>query len=300
MEVILTIGIPASGKTTWARNYAKDDPNTVIVSRDDIRAAHGFTYDLPKEQIAKNEAFVTKVQHNQIEAALQDGMNVIVADTNINSKFRNKLIKFCHEHGADVVLIPFPIPLDEAIVRDNKRPDRVGADVIVRMYNDLQSSNIDADYEEHPAPVFEPYSHATGDRYKPSAIVVDIDGTVARHVNRSPYDESKVLDDEPIEDVADVVHVLSEYYALAFVSGRKDSCRDDTELWLDRQGFSNYDLFMRKADDNRPDYVVKAEIYDTKVIPKYNIRMAFDDRDQVVRHVRKRGITVAQVAPGRF
>jgi hypothetical protein len=28
--------------------------------------------------------------------------------------------------------------------------------------------------------------------------------------------------------------------------------------------------------------------------------MVFDDRDQVVYHLRRRGITVAQVAPGRF
>jgi hypothetical protein len=57
---------------------------------------------------------------------------------------------------------------------------------------------------------------------------------------------------------------------------------------------------MRKTGDLRPDYGSKNEIYDREVIPRYNVRMVFDDREQVVTHLRLRGITVAQVAPGRF
>ena len=57
---------------------------------------------------------------------------------------------------------------------------------------------------------------------------------------------------------------------------------------------------MRKKGDQRPDYVIKNEIYDAEIIPNYDVLAVFDDRDQVVRHLRKRGITVFQVAPGRF
>lgn len=36
--LILTIGIPGSGKTTWAKKYLKEHPNgTVIISSDEIR-----------------------------------------------------------------------------------------------------------------------------------------------------------------------------------------------------------------------------------------------------------------------
>ena len=77
----------------------------------------------------------------------------------------------------------------------------------------------------------------------------------------------------------------------------------DTLQWLeDNSDFEREDftLHMRKSKDMRPDWIIKNEIYDNFVLPEYNVVMVFDDRDQVVRHLRRRGITVAQVAPGRF
>jgi predicted kinase len=296
MTVILTVGIPASGKTTWARAYAKEHPNTMIVSRDDIREAMGVAS-------GENENAVTTVHRAQMEGAFVAGMDVIVADTNINPKFRKALIKFCHEHAQDVEIKVFPIRLDEAIVRDNRRLDKVGADIVTKFYNDLSSQSIEDEFL--PAPTFTPYTHRLGNDYLSPAVVVDIDGTIARHVSRSPYDESKVGTDEPIWDVIDIVLGLSASgdYDIVFVSGRTDGCEEATREWIERIfcfTSEDYDLFMRKSGDVRPDYVVKADIYDEKVIPNWNIKMVFDDRDQVVRHVRARGITVAQVAAGRF
>lgn len=295
-NVTLTVGIPASGKTTWARQFARDNKNVVITSRDDIRNTHGW-----KSGFDENR--VTRIQRSQIEAALLEGMDVIVADTNINPEFRRQLVKFCHEHGADVELMVFPISLDEAVLRDSKRQShKVGPDVVTRFYNDLK--NQDLGPAILPAPKFEPYEHKP-ERTWADAVVIDIDGTIAHNAHRGPYDESKVGTDEPISDVIAVTSALGEFFDLVFVSGRTDSCRAETEKWLQEQYLFDsdtpeYHLFMRKTGDKRPDYVVKAEIYDQEVIPVWNITMVFDDRDQVVRHVRARGITVAQVRPGRF
>jgi predicted kinase len=297
MTVILTVGIPASGKTTWARQHVKEHGNTMIVSRDDIREAMG---------VASGEAeqAVTLVHRAQMEGAFAAGMDVIVADTNINPKFRKALIKFCHEHAQDVHVKVFPIGLDEAILRDSKRIDKVGADVVTKFWNDMQSQSLRDDTLPHPR--FKKYEHVLGADWKPPAVIVDIDGTVANHDGkRSPFDESKVFGDQPIWDVIDIIGSLkaSGDYSIVFVSGRTDGCEDDTRQWIEfffQFDKTEYDLFMRKSGDQRPDYVIKAEIYDEKVIPNWNIKMVFDDRDQVVRHVRARGITVAQVAPGRF
>src|SRR6478609_3594417 len=99
--VTITVGVPASGKTTWARTEARRT-GAVIVSRDDIRLAHGL-------ESGDDEKFVTRVHRNQIEAALLEGLDVIVADTNLNQGFRKQLIKFAHEHGADVMVKVFPV-----------------------------------------------------------------------------------------------------------------------------------------------------------------------------------------------
>jgi predicted kinase len=300
MTVYITIGAPASGKSYWAQNRVKMFPNTMIVCRDDIRAAMSIT----KFGDPKTEQLITKIQRAQMEGAFLAGLDVIVADTNLNKDFRKSLIKFCHEHAQDVYLFTFKQPLDILIMRDAQRERTVGSDVIKRMYDQMQNYQGESN-EFLPAPKFSDYEHSLGEAWKPSAIVVDIDGTVADKGKRDAYNEKRVSEDTPIWDVVDVIGSLHESgdYSIVFVSGRTDGCEADTREWIEKVfGFdtTEYVLYMRKSGDVRPDYIIKGEIYDEKVIPNWNIKMVFDDRDQVVRHVRKRGITVAQVAPGRF
>lgn len=297
-EVCLTVGIPASGKSTWARQQIAAGGYDAIVCRDDIRLMQGLKH-------GEDENLVTMVERALIEGLILEDKRIIVADTNINMKFRNQLINFCHEHGADVTIKVFDVGLDQAIMWDAARgAATVGAPVIARMYSDLQGQDVKD--ELLPVQTWEQYEHDWAHPTKKDAVAFDIDGTLARHVNRSPYDESKVGDDEAIEDVVSMVTALCQFYFPIFVSGRKDTSRKDTADWIERHtGISllpfedEAELHMRKAGDTRPDWVIKNEIYD-ELIPRFNIIMVFDDRDQVVRHLRRRGITVAQVAPGRF
>ena len=38
MKLIMTKGLPASGKSTWAKQYLDDNPGTKRVNKDDLRA----------------------------------------------------------------------------------------------------------------------------------------------------------------------------------------------------------------------------------------------------------------------
>ena len=288
--VYITVGIPASGKSTWAREMAPA-MGAVIVCRDDIRIMQGLKH-------GDDEQRVTKVHRALIEGALLEGMDVIVADTNIVPKFRKQLIKFAHEHGADVVIKTFPIDVDEAILRDYNR-DRavqVGPQVIMRMHQQLEQNPV----SDETIPVNSYAEYEPKSNYP--AIVVDIDGTLAHMKNRSPYDESRVGEDEFDHIVSETILGLVNRTGaeVIVVSGRTDKCRKETEAWLDGNGFPFDHLFMRKSGDQRPDWIVKNEIYDASIIPYNDIIAVFDDRDQVVRHLRKRGIKVFQVAAGRF
>lgn len=291
-KVVITVGISGSGKSTWAHGFVRDNPDWTIVCRDDIRLMHGLKH-------GENENLVTRVHRNLIEVSLEDGLNVIVADTNINEGFRNKLVKFAHEHGADVEIKVFDINLDVAIVRDSQRAASVGPVVIKRQYGQLLQQDVSDTVL--PCPSYLPVVYESE---KADAICVDIDGTVADHRgNRSPYDESKVIDDAAFLDVIKIVESLAESpYVVIFVSGRTDKCREDTEAWLDQNValVEKPRLYMRESGDTRPDWVVKNEIYDEHILPEFNVVAVFDDRNQVVRHLRRRGITVMQVAPGRF
>lgn len=133
---------------------------------------------------------------------------------------------------------------------------------------------------------------------KPTAIMVDIDGTLA-HMNgrRSPFNWQAVGQD----DVDEVIASITQHYAhVIIMSGRDEVCRPETELWLKKHNI-NYDkLVMRVADDNRKDSVIKWELYQKHVEPFYDIEFVLDDRNQVVKMWREQGLKCLQVAEGDF
>jgi Straboviridae polynucleotide kinase len=134
-----------------------------------------------------------------------------------------------------------------------------------------------------------------------TAIIVDIDGTLAHRNDRSPYDYSKVAEDNVDIDVRDLVYVMSEAgTTILLISGREDSCENDTERWLQDNLVPYQELFMRKSGDYRKDSIVKEEIYNQYIKGKYLIRFVLDDRDQVVKMWRGLGLKCLQVAEGAF
>ncbi len=133
---------------------------------------------------------------------------------------------------------------------------------------------------------------------KPTAIMVDIDGTLA-HMNgrRSPYNWQAVGQD----DVDEVVVRLTRYYKHVIVmSGRDEVCRPETEKWLRKHGIRYDKLVMRPTADNRPDEVVKWELYQLHVEPDFKIEFVLDDRNKVVKMWRDHGLKCLQVAEGDF
>jgi hypothetical protein len=132
-----------------------------------------------------------------------------------------------------------------------------------------------------------------------SYIIVDIDGTIALRGERDPYCWEDVINDEQNKPIIGLVMQLEQFNDLIFVSGRKDICRNDTIVWLELCGFDDFELHMRRADDNRPDEIVKKEIYEKHIYPR-KVRWVFDDRNKVVKMWRELGLTCLQVADGDF
>ena len=87
---------------------------------------------------------------------------------------------------------------------------------------------------------------------------------------------------------------------IIIVTGRKDDCKAETLKWLSDNSVPHDLVFMRKSDDNRPDYIVKREIYEEYIKGKYNVKFVLDDRSQVVREWRELGLKCLQVAEGAF
>lgn len=135
---------------------------------------------------------------------------------------------------------------------------------------------------------------------KKNVFVFDLDGTLAKHVCRSPFQEELVYTDHTIKPVAAVLKALvSAGHSIVFLSGRTDSCREHTALWIEHNlQVREPELYMRKTGDFRKDSVIKEEIYDRVLLPKYKVLGAFDDRLQVCRMLYEKGIFVFNVNQG--
>lgn len=275
MKLIMTKGLPASGKSTWARKMS----NYKRINKDDLRAMLDdgkWTKD--------NEKFVIKARNNLIENALQEGLSVIVDDTNLAPKHEEALKQIAKEYGATFEIKDFTdVPIEECIKRDLKRPISVGEKVIKQMYNQFLKKQ-------------ETYIPLKG---KPTAILCDIDGTLAHMKDRNPFDWHRVGEDEIDEEILEILLRFSSNIKIIFLSGRDSVCRKETEEWLEKTGVSYEKLLMRPLRDSRKDCIVKKELFE-QIKDDYNIMFVLDDRDQVVEMWRSLGLKCFQVAEGNF
>jgi len=120
--------------------------------------------------------------------------------------------------------------------------------------------------------------------------------------DRAHYDYSKVDGDSPAEHIIDLIRLLDRAndYNIIYLSGREDSCRGMTRQWMDKYRCPLGPLFMRETGDHRPDYIIKAELFDAYIRGEYNVLLVLDDRNQVVNMWRHMGLTCLQVADGDF
>lgn len=130
----LTVGLPGSGKTTWAKAWV-DAENAAgrpaaRVNRDMIRLM------LIDRLTGAPEPLVTAVAHAAVTALLQQGCTVVCDDTNLHSGHRAALIALAEQLGAVVVEHRefLDVPFEECVRRDIARgPLRVGISEIRRL-----------------------------------------------------------------------------------------------------------------------------------------------------------------------
>ena len=306
--LVLLRGLPASGKSTWARQYvaSHEAGRAIRLNRDDLRRSLiDPDYRVP---IYTAEQRITAVQRQAARDALLAGVNVVVDDTNLRLKFAREWATLAQECGAELDVRDFTdVTVDQCIARDARRGgvERVGEDVIRGMHAKFLASGplgavVPREQETLTAAAYTPIPGT------PRAVMVDIDGTVALHGDRSPYDPTRYHEDTPNDQVIDLIQRLAwageSSVRLVFCSGRDETYRDVTERWLwdhIRLPF-NTELFMRPAGDKRNDAVVKLELFDKHIRHTYDVVCVFDDRDRVVKAWRSIGLTCLQVAEGNF
>lgn len=281
LKIILTYGLPASGKTTWAEVYAIEKDYTNIC-KDDIRLANP-TY---KE---KNVIFERDLKTRE---SLSSGKSVIWSDTNLNPIHRKMAEEIALEFNALVEVKDFSdVTLEECLKRDIHRGAKaVGDQVIKKMY-----------YEY----LFKPEVSIEAPQLD-YCYIFDIDGTLAiKSPNRGYFEWNKVGLDSANEELLILLLLISSPNAgkdhprkIFILSGRDETCRAETEKWLSKylpnQGL-DYTLLMRLKGNTEDDRVIKKKMYENHIKEKYNVLGVFDDRPKVCRMWRQLGLPVFQV-----
>ena len=309
-KLIMLKGLPASGKSTRAREILKNNGNFVRLNKDDLRIMlHSNKWS------GKNEKITMNVQRVMAKELLLNNTNVIIDDTNLSKRHRQSWEDLCKEVGAKFSMenLSKRINLLELFDRDDERKSHievhsaiiktdasVGRHVIVALglQNDL-------------------LNHRNfGDGTK-KWIVCDIDGTIADLHHRLHYVKdgernwkdffNEMSKDTVIEEIRDmIIEYKKKGHPIIFVSGRPDSHRKETKEWLENVAFKDISflegedyatILMRRSTDHRLDTDVKEDIL-KNFLKVGNVECVIDDRPRVIKMWRSHGLTVHDVGSG--
>lgn len=290
-KILVLQGPPASGKTSFAREFIKGKQDWVIVNRDSLREGRG-DYWVPSQ-----EDYISDLEEFSIKTAIKRGYNVIIDATNLNPKTIDKWNKLAKETNSSIEFKKFYIPFKEALERDKNRERSVGEKVLKRFYQQYYPEQYMRETVE-----FDSRYIKEQDKSLPKCVICDLDGSLCIHQGRNAFDYSKLLSDKPNYPLVDLLRILSGSIDIIFFSGREgtEQCRQDTAKWLNDNVGIPYQLYMRKEKDYRSDEIIKEELFKENIENNYYCIGIFDDRNRVVKKWRELGLLCCQVYEGDF
>ena len=134
-KLIICRGIPASGKTFWAKRWVLEDPeHRVRINQDDIRLMLG------KYWVPSREELVQHIQKEALIEALERGYDIVVDNTNLNKKVLDFYRALVIDHGNHAIEYKdfFDTPLSVCVERDKNRDLQVTDKVIRSFYNNYK------------------------------------------------------------------------------------------------------------------------------------------------------------------
>lgn len=286
-KLIIMRGLPASGKSTMAKEMINVSGNTVRVNKDLLRTMLHFD-----KFTQKNEEVTRSVAVSVATAGLLSGKNVIIDDTNLNENtfngWKGFLLGFNSLYGTDhkVEVVVVDTPVQICILRDQERQKSVGSTVIKNMA----------------------LEHGLLGAPKKGYIICDIDGTIAEISHRLHFVKglekkdwksffAGIPGDSVREDVRKIlIDFYNQGYDIIFVSARPEDYKTETLEWLNKNLLTfAFTLIMRRTGDKLPDTEVKKDLLDKYFKDKSLIHKVIDDRPSVIRMWKEQGLDVIDV-----
>lgn len=287
-KLLILVGAPGSGKSTFARYFLRTEDNWIRVNRDDFRLMQ-FGDSL---MIPFYEERISKMVEASVLTLLKSDTNVIIDATNTSLRTIQDMIHTYTEY-ADISFKVFDLPVDELVKRCDKRYEETGKfiskSVVERNVANLKHTLEKFDFAPIPRKVqVATTSYATQDKNLPKAVICDLDGTLSLLNGRDPYNAATCDNDLLNEPVAAALKMAKQQgYQVILLSGREDKFREPTVRFLDKYQIGYDLLLMRTSNDFRKDNIIKRELFEGEIQGKYFVEFLLDDRNQVVDMWRK-------------
>ncbi|MBM0650731.1 AAA family ATPase [Capnocytophaga genosp. AHN8471] len=287
-KLLILVGAPGSGKSTFARYFLRTEDNWIRVNRDDFRLMQ-FGDSL---MIPFYEERISKMVEASVLTLLKSDTNVIIDATNTSLRTIQDMIHTYTEY-ADISFKVFDLPVDELVKRCDKRYEETGKfiskSVVERNVANLKHTLEKFDFAPIPRKVqVATTSYATQDKNLPKAVICDLDGTLSLLNGRDPYNAATCDNDLLNEPVAATLKMAKQQgYQVILLSGREDKFREPTVRFLDKHQIGYDLLLMRTSNDFRKDNIIKRELFEGEIQGKYFVEFLLDDRNQVVDMWRK-------------
>lgn len=138
----ITVGLPGSGKSTYAKKFIKDK-DVEYLSSDELRAVYG------KDETDQSvTSIVFGHIKRKVDEFLKDGKNVLVDATSVNRKERSDYINTAKKYGAKVVAIVFKMDRQGLIDRNKKRGEQGGREVPTFVIDKMIAKFEEPSYDE--------------------------------------------------------------------------------------------------------------------------------------------------------
>lgn len=128
--MLILQGLPASGKSTYAKEWVNQDPkHRVRINRDTMRLMLNPIYSMDHENL------VTDILDFALNNILAHNYDVVIDNMNLLKKYVDDLEAKAKEANYEIVIKSFKdVPLDVCIERDSKRELSIGKSVITALH----------------------------------------------------------------------------------------------------------------------------------------------------------------------